>query len=105
MSDSFWFRGPLPKMPDKYSSIIGYRVGHTEIYEDNETGLLYVRNAIGHCRLITMGQWFDILIRGECCDCRECFACGIVAATDDMIHVAEMEELMKMAEERRRNGK
>ena len=103
MSDSFWFRKPLPKMPDKYSSIIGYRVGQTEIYQ-GENGMLFVRNAIGHCREITMGQWFDLLRQGEMCDCRECFACGIVEVTEMMIHDAEMDMLMKMAEERRRNG-
>ena len=72
-------------MITKGTGIGVYRVDKTALYYNQEDGMIYFSNLLGHTRMITMQQWSELLIKGEMCACGHCVACGVLNLTQYIV--------------------
>ena len=76
------------------SYIIRYQ-SEIELYVDPRNGTMYLRNSVGHDRIITLEQQRELIMQGQLCQCQECIACAVLEMTLDRVELDTTEERME----------
>ena len=76
-------------IPEGWTVISRFIQPGAQLFHDPETQRLVLKNIFGHCRMITDGQWADMIVQGDICRCGQCVLCGVLDMTLNMIEEPE----------------
>ena len=71
--------------------IIRYH-SETELFVDPRKGTMYLRNSVGHDRIITLEQQRELIMQAQLCGCQECIACAVLEMTLDRVTMDTTDE-------------